>query len=1388
MYPWASDQLKKRSEILSKPTRSEEEVNYLGNKGAWIRVVSSVNLEESFSKYFKDQYGAFTGITDDFDVLFAENLAKNFILFGGTSVYESRLRSGISLGGAYAILGDKEVKDYGYRPMPGITAVTIESTGRMGSLRQATVNFRVSDKMQLDVMDALYFRPGFSVLIEYGHAKYINNKGELKSTEELMINPFKTTDKENIGIEISRNIQKSAGNYGGMLSVITSFNFSMTPDGGYDCVLKTIALGGVMGNYPINKLESLPSIYIKQLKAFLDKQRKEKEAAERAAAEAAAKAELNNLPKTASDNWNDLQIKDPLSNLIYNIYPEWFEKLPSTTKKVTPNPPPPPVTPREAAIWSAGNTSFTYSKSGIEGSIPNFKTVSLIQNQNQYGGEVTAYVVNEGRGKTSSGATIFIEDSSFGKTMGFPTYISNVSGRYLAAGNYSKQNGLGDIYVNIDPSRIYAVFSKSRTDSKPNINIVGSFPVLQKQATDGGIGDFTNWFDAIISFPGTANVGGDYSVTYFPGDEATVNTPSTAEAARPRYNISIDSDEDIDKARAVYTNPKTEWKIDSIKTFQFTNNQVIISLSADNNKYRIRLGAEVGDRGETYRNADLSFISNIIKKDPNQNLIINKVALQAEEINKRVATKIQDIKNRYQIETDAKTLQALASSQSAIELMLRSISLYAISQQKPDVTLDDKFIKDLFSEGAYSKIFKKISRGKLPAIDYTQKDFNSYIDGSMNVEARLEVNLRYGNSAYLMSAENVTSENVNLLEIIPQVELANLFKVKQLPYGEAADVLVDDAPKVSIYISLGLFLLMLNHCSMLYNTGKQGDTVVPMTYVDFNPSTNYYLSSINQFSIDPFSFIMPYYGNDTHYKKLFKPGIINSNNQIELKVSGSSIQPHSVFKFSNDRLSRGLLNNKIDINGKSDGYIGRTMDTLVNVNFLLKKIKDYSTSSDFGETYFQSILENITATLNKSTGYYNAFRLSYSDSANTYMIVDDQVQLKPDPKVKSLQYDIINPSTSTLAPEIPIQGKGSIARSFEIRTDISNRISSMLAISTNTGAGKQVGMGKNMGDFGVYNIGSYDRYMPIKISESSSIAPQNNIQECQAAINFDTVVTTIYGLSSNQNKEILSNQQVQNAMAYYKERMARVKNEQPQSVSAMIIPIRTSITMDGFSGIYPFQLFTVNESVLPYRYSSKNLNNGKVAFTTTKITHNFSNNEWVTSMDGLMTFLKDATDEQETAVIAPGPIEVNIVSAARITYTSIVANSKEIYDFFIAQGFTNFQAAAWVGNLNQESGLDPTRVNSKGAIGIAQWLYPSRKNGLITRPGYNTLQVQLDYIMEELNSAEFSGIYNEIKATTDISSATLVIRTEYEKPGESEANDIARLSYAEFIFEKFNKI
>src|SRR4051794_5140784 len=51
------------------------------------------------------------------------------------------------------------------------------------------------------------------------------------------------------------------------------------------------------------------------------------------------------------------------------------------------------------------------------------------------------------------------------------------------------------------------------------------------------------------------------------------------------------------------------------------------------------------------------------------------------------------------------------------------------------------------------------------------------------------------------------------------------------------------------------------------------------------------------------------------------------------------------------------------------------------------------------------------------------------------------------------------------------------------------------------------------------------------------------------------------------------------------------------------------------------------------------------------------------------------------------------------------ANDKAVYDYFRAKGLTNFQAAGVVGNLDQESGIDPTihQYNNGPGRGIAQW-------------------------------------------------------------------------------------
>jgi hypothetical protein len=1042
-----------------------------------------------------------------------------------------------------------------------------------------------------------------------------------------------------------------------------------------------------MGNYPINKLSILPNVYVESVKKYLDKRKaeaieaakKEQEAIKAAAAEQVQKA------NTTADNWTNLKIDDPVANLLYNIYPTYLQ-----SKAATPN------TPIITGSFSTTgiqafvpiSTGFTYTKNGVDNAVKEWKTVNSNINlvKNQSSGFIAYNIINKdpnaknalGLSQEGFGA-VFIEKTNASGAPGV-SIGSGLSGKYLAAPppeNAAVDKQKGYVYVYINSNRITGILNDSLTDDKYTGFKLGfseegyvplNFPVLKMGpaiANKLGKTNFPNWFDAVDDIF-------NKSLTYW-----NVSQLEAPKSERINYTIKITYTGDRATASSIFLKPDTKWTVKNVFIRQ-TKPNLILENKTQGNTYQIFLG-DVENVGIT--NADLSFISNIVEEGTNQDLAKNKVADQLDEIDKRAAQNIADIKNKYELEANAKTLKAIANSQSALELMLRSIMLYAIDNNGK-TPMTSKFLKDLFSEGAYSAIFAKY--GIPQQKSYTKADFTRYIQGSLNAAERLEINFRYGNSAYLMGAENVP-DGANLLEIIPQVDFQSIFSIISVPYGETADIGIDDAPQKSVYISLGFFFMMLNHTGLLYNSNGQ-DALVPVTYVDFNPSTNYYLSSINQFSIDPFKYLLPYYGKKEDYKKLFRKDVLLNSDTIKLELSGSKVEPHSIFNFAKgvDQITPVLPNNKKTLDGTlSNGYINRTMDTMVNINHLLKIIKTRSTADDFGEAYFQSILENIIASLNKSTGYYNAFRLSYSDSSNVFMIVDDHVQLKPDSLLNTAVGRIIENKSDS--PEIPIQGKGSIARSFDIRTDISNRIASMIAISTNPGLSNQVGMGKNTSDFGVYNTGSHDRYMKVKTSDGSSNATnanatlsiQSNVQECQAAINFDTVVSSIYGLSNNTT-EYLKPADVEQAAAYYKEAMAKVKNAQSGSVAAMIIPIKTSITMDGFSGIYPFQLFTINENMLPYRYNQANLKNSKVAFSTARLSHNFSNNEWTTSIEGFMTFLQKSDDQAPRTVDAADTIVVNIANTAvskNIKFTDLDLNTAEGYAKYveICQNFINRQ-------------------------------------------------------------------------------------------------------------------
>lgn len=136
---------------------------------------------------------------------------------------------------------------------------------------------------------------------------------------------------------------------------------------------------------------------------------------------------------------------------------------------------------------------------------------------------------------------------------------------------------------------------------------------------------------------------------------------------------------------------------------------------------------------------------------------------------------------------------------------------------------------------------------------------------------------------------------------------------------------------------------------------------------------------------------------------------------------------------------------------------------------------------------------------------------------------------------------------------------------------------------------------------------------------------------------------------------------------------------------------------------------------------------------------------------------------KEETVVSPTIQETKPVPVAQ-------DNETITWNFLIAQGFTREQTAGIMGNLQQEHNF---RTDGDG---LAQWL-GDRKAALFARGGENNLQVQLEFIMYELNSYE-SGAMSAIKASSTVEQATLAFQNKFERCNPYYCHPVQRINYA----------
>jgi len=176
-------------------------------------------------------------------------------------------------------------------------------------------------------------------------------------------------------------------------------------------------------------------------------------------------------------------------------------------------------------------------------------------------------------------------------------------------------------------------------------------------------------------------------------------------------------------------------------------------------------------------------------------------------------------------------------------------------------------------------------------------------------------------------------------------------------------------------------------------------------------------------------------------------------------------------------------------------------------------------------------------------------------------------------------------------------------------------------------------------------------------------------------------------------------------------------------------------------------------------------------------------------------------------------------------------NPEKVWNYMIAKGLTATQAAGFMGNMQEEAGFEPRRVeypvkkyndvwldgrfpdslsdtvtdclgeSCRPGNGIVQWTAPSRKDNLRayaaeTGKSEGDLGLQLDFVWQEISESPYSypcnrycngatSILAALEQTTTIEESTNLILRSYEIPASIDAAYAKRIGFANSWLVRF---
>jgi hypothetical protein len=251
---YVQNQVIKRQEKLAYGQQDIDVIKWNNTNNAFLRLSSGVDVSGSF---IRENLGL-SGYAD------GNALARHFKLFAAQTYnyaqkplvkgdeYKFTKGVGYSFNSSYGF-ASPEYTSYGLVPPPGITSATIKSLNR-GSLREATVNIKCHNLQQFQIIEVLYLRLKYTLLLEWGHSLYFKNDGTLVNSTHDLSDEFLDGNISQTTVlrKIQNEREESNGNYDAFFGLVTNFDWTVTPDGGYDINMIARAAGDVIESLKIN--------------------------------------------------------------------------------------------------------------------------------------------------------------------------------------------------------------------------------------------------------------------------------------------------------------------------------------------------------------------------------------------------------------------------------------------------------------------------------------------------------------------------------------------------------------------------------------------------------------------------------------------------------------------------------------------------------------------------------------------------------------------------------------------------------------------------------------------------------------------------------------------------------------------------------------------------------------------------------------------------------------------------------------------------------------------------------------------------------------------------------------------------------------------------------